>query len=183
MDPETKLRAGQRAPQTGLYLSASTGQQIAVTKNEKLPAGGGWQLVEQVDSPEVDPLTGMTDAEIAQLAEQAYEERDNAGAWEDVPPPEAVADVRSVVSVRFNPGELAAVETAARTAGMPLSTYIRHAALTTSSPVDVEQVRGAVEKLQRDFLSDFVALAGTLGMAGRAADLLVRLGRSLPMGK
>ncbi|MEV6848008.1 hypothetical protein [Actinoplanes sp. NPDC051411] len=183
MDHEIRLRAGQRAPQTGLYRSTSTGQQIAVTKNEKLPHGGGWQLVEQGGDQEADPLTGMTDSEIAQLAEQAYEERDNAGAWEDVPPPETAADVRSVVSVRFNPGELAAVEAAARSAGMPLSTYIRHAALATSSPVDVEQVRGAAEKLQRDFLSDFVALAGTLGMAGRAADLLVRLGGGLPVGK
>jgi predicted DNA binding CopG/RHH family protein len=153
-----------------------------MSKDEKLPPGGAWQLVE-VSERDVDPLTGLADAEIAELAEQSYEERNDPDAWEEVPAPEFASDVRSVVSVRFNPGELAAVEKAAQSAGMPLSTFIRHAAMTTASPVDVEKLRGAVEKLQRDFFSDIIAIAGTLGTARTAADLLVRLGRTLSAGK
>jgi len=54
-----------------------------------------------------DPATGMTDAELAALAEAAYADRDQADAWEDEEPPEVGPDVRSVVSVRFSRGELA----------------------------------------------------------------------------
>jgi hypothetical protein len=181
MTVEVKLRAGQRAPATGLYRSTRTGRQITVSKDEVLPPGGAWQFVSS-NGEDIDPLTGMTESEIARLAEQAFEQRDNPDAWRDVPAPEISRDVRSVVSVRFNPGELAAVEKAAQSAGVPVSTYIRHAALTTTSPVDVEQVRGAVEKLQKDFLKDIIAIAVSLGMGG-AADLLVLLSKSLPVGK
>ncbi|WP_067502760.1 hypothetical protein [Actinoplanes sp. TFC3] len=153
---ETRFRAGQRAPQAGLYRSTSTGHEVSVSKDEKLPAGGAWLLAHSRTEP--DPLTGMTAAEIAQLAEEAYEQRDDPAAWEDIPAPEIAPDVRSVVSVRFNPGELGAVETAARAAGIPLSTYIRNAALNAASPIDIGQVRSAVQQLQKGVAAVAAAL-------------------------
>jgi uncharacterized protein (DUF1778 family) len=182
MAVEARLRAGQRAPQSGRYHSKRTGRQVDASKGEKLPDDGLWQLVE-TERDGVDPLTGMTDAEIAELARRAYEERGDLDSGEEVPRPEISTEVRSVVSVRFNPGELAAIERAARSAGVPLSSYIRNAALTTASPVDVEKLRGAVEKLQRDVFGDILALSGTLGIAGRAVEILTRLLEGSPIRK
>jgi hypothetical protein len=64
-----------------------------------------------------DPVTGLTDAELAKLAEDAYEQRDDRDAWEDEERPEVSADVRSVVSVRFNQGAARRRRNSSRAAG------------------------------------------------------------------
>ena len=97
-----------------------------------------------------DPVTGMTDDELAALAEEAYAKRADADAWEDVEPPALDPDVRSVVSVRFSRGELGPIERAAATAGVPISTYIRNAAVNAVSAVDLDDARRHAEALQED---------------------------------
>jgi hypothetical protein len=86
-----------------------------------------------------DPVTGLADAEHEALAEELYAQRASLGG-DTV---EAVVDpaVRSVVSVRFNRGELAAVVAAADAAGLPLSTFIRNAALATVGSIDIDAAR------------------------------------------
>ncbi len=107
-----------------------------------------------------DPVTGLTDAELERLAEEAYEQRDDPDAWEDEEPPEVSADVRSVVSVRFNRGELGPVERAAASAGVPVSTFIRNAAMNAVSPIDLDEARHTIEALQAN-LDGLVTALGT----------------------
>jgi hypothetical protein len=59
----------------------------------------------------------------------------------DEVPVEYPSEVRSVVSVRFNRGELDHVVAAAEATGQPLSTYIRNAALAAAVTIDVEAAR------------------------------------------
>jgi hypothetical protein len=94
-----------------------------------------------------DPITGLTEAEHASLADDLYERRHELDG-QDL---EAEIDpaVRSVVSVRFNRGELGAVEAAARTAGLALSTYIRNAALEAAGTVDLDAARKDLASLVR----------------------------------
>jgi uncharacterized protein (DUF1778 family) len=106
------------------------------------------------------PVTGLADAELAQLAEEAYEQRDNPDAWDDEEAPEISPDVRSVVSVRFNKGELGPIERAAAAAGVPVSTYIRNAALSSASPVDVVEARRSVQMIE-EALADLNHSLGT----------------------
>jgi Domain of unknown function (DUF1905)/Bacteriocin-protection, YdeI or OmpD-Associated/Mobilization protein NikA len=77
----------------------------------------------------------LTEEESARAAREAYEHRDEVDDLEQVRFT-VDADVRSVISVHFNRGELERIEAAARQAGMPVSTYIRHAALVTSEMTD-----------------------------------------------
>ncbi len=56
--------------------------------------------------------------------------------------------VRSVVSVRFKPGEIGIVEEGAAAAGVPFSTFIRNAALNAASAIDVEEARRAIHDAQ-----------------------------------
>jgi uncharacterized protein (DUF1778 family) len=86
-----------------------------------------------------DPVTGLTDGEHAELAEELYAQRGQLGG-DDV---DAVVDpaVRSVISVRFNRAELGAIEAAATAAGVALSTYIRNAALGAAGAVDIDAAR------------------------------------------
>ena len=76
-----------------------------------------------------DPATGLTDAELAGLADEAYAHRNDPDAWEAEDRPEAAGDVRSVVSVRFNRGEL-------------------NAAINAVSPVDLAVLRTQLDALQ-----------------------------------
>jgi hypothetical protein len=96
----------------------------------------------------------------AELAGYYYANRDSlVGEEADL----RVAErLESVVSVRFTPSELAAVERAADDAGLKLSAYIRQAALSTASVVDLERARKEVGRLQ-SLVSD---LSGTLGRTG-----------------
>lgn len=59
-----------------------------------------------------------------------------------------VEDVSTVVSVRLRGDELAAVERAARAADMPLSTFIRQAALGAASPLDVRAASARAQAIQ-----------------------------------
>jgi len=60
-------------------------------------------------------------------------------------PVENSPDVRSVVSVRLNQQELNSIAAAAaRSAGVPLSAYIRNAALTSAAAIDLDAVRREV---------------------------------------
>ncbi len=95
-----------------------------------------------------DPVTGLTDAELARLADEAYSERDNPEAWEAEAAPAIGADVRSVVSVRFSRGELGPIERAAAAAGVPVSTYIRNAAINGAAPIDLDEARHKIEAMQ-----------------------------------
>jgi len=99
----------------------------------------------------------MNDEDYARAAEQAYEQRGDVDQLEVV---EFVADadVRSVVSVRFNRGELKRIEQAAQAAGMPLSTYIRNAALATSETIDLDAARNAILASQRTLREAIAAL-------------------------
>jgi uncharacterized protein (DUF1778 family) len=105
-----------------------------------------------------DPVTGLTDAELAELAEAAYEQRDNPDAWVDEERPEISPDVRSVVSVRFSKGELGPIERAAAASGVPVSTYIRNAAVNAVSAVDLDEARRSLQALQEDLASLVTAL-------------------------
>ncbi len=62
----------------------------------------------------------------------------------------AVEDISTVVSVRLRGDELAAVERAAKAADMPLSTFIRQAALGAASPLDVRAASARVEAIQAE---------------------------------
>ena len=106
-----------------------------------------------------DPVTRLTDAELAKLADEAYEQRDNPDAWEDEEPPKTSPDVRSVVSVRFSRGELGPIERAAAAAGVPVSTYIRNAAISAVSAVDINEARRSVLAIQED-LEDLLSALG-----------------------
>ena len=93
--------------------------------------------------------TELEEIDYAASAEQAYNERDN---FDELEPVEVEIDpnIRSVVSVRFNRGELSAIETASRAAGVPLSTFIRNAALQASaeSQSSANDLRDAVSAIQ-----------------------------------
>jgi uncharacterized protein (DUF1778 family) len=102
---------------------------------------------EEVDPDEVDPITGMTAAEFEAAAEEAYANRDDWDSLEEVEF-EVDPNVRSVVSVRFKPGEIEIVEEGAVAAGVPFSTFIRNAALNAASAVDVEEARRAIHDAQ-----------------------------------
>lgn len=114
-----------------------------------------------------DPVTGLTDAELARLADEAYEQRGDPRSWEDEEPPEIAHDVRSVISVRFSRGELEPIERAAAAAGVPVSTYIRNAAVNSVSAVDIDDARQRVQEL----LAGLEGLVSALGVedAGRGA--------------
>jgi predicted DNA binding CopG/RHH family protein len=86
-----------------------------------------------------DEVTGRTVAEMEALAEDLYAHRDELEG--DEVPTEHYNEVRSVVSVRFSRAELDGVAAAAAAAGLPLSTYIRNAAVATAVAIDVEAAR------------------------------------------
>lgn len=67
--------------------------------------------------------------------------------------PAATADVRDVsvvVSIRLHGGELDALERAAQAAGLPLSTFIRQAALDVARPLDVRAVSARAETIENE---------------------------------
>jgi hypothetical protein len=100
----------------------------------------------------------------ARAADEAYEQRHDFDQLEQVEV-EVDPNVRSVVSVRFNRGELATIDAAAREIGVPLSTFIRNSALRAASDtpaVDATAVRRAVDALQKDL----DLFRRQLGMAG-----------------
>lgn len=104
----------------------------------------------------------MTEEEYARAADEAYAHRDEVDDLEVV---EFAADpdVRSVVSVRFNRGELKRIEQAAQKAHMPVSTYIRNAALATSETIDLDAARDALLASQRKLKEAIAALSSDPG--------------------
>lgn len=54
--------------------------------------------------------------------------------------PRRPGSVSTAISVRLRPDELADVEKAAKSAGLPLSTFIRLAALGAAEPVDLRSI-------------------------------------------
>lgn len=114
-----------------------------------------------------DPVTSVTDEELAARAEGAYDTRDVAEAWEDEEPPEISPDVRSVVSVRFSRGELGPIEQAAAEAGVPVSTYIRNAAINAVSAVDIDDARHRAEAIRDELGRLLGALDNKPGKVGR----------------
>ncbi len=61
-----------------------------------------------------------------------------------------VEDLSTVVSVRLRGDELATLERAANAAGMPLSTFIRQAALGAANPLDVRAASARAEAIQNE---------------------------------
>lgn len=59
-------------------------------------------------------------------------------------------EMSTVVSVRLRGDELFVVEQAATAAGLPLSTFIRQAALGAASSLDVRAVSAQVEAIQNE---------------------------------
>ena len=59
-------------------------------------------------------------------------------------------DVSTVISVRLREDELSIVEQAASAANLPLSTFIRHAALGAAGTLDVRAVTARVEAIQKE---------------------------------
>lgn len=59
-------------------------------------------------------------------------------------------EVSTVVSVRLRGDELSVVEQAAAAAGLPLSTFIRQAALGAASSLDVRAVSAQIEAIQNE---------------------------------
>jgi predicted DNA binding CopG/RHH family protein len=88
---------------------------------------------------DIDDVTGLSVAEMEAAAEDLYEHRDEASG--DLVAAEHAPEIRSVVSVRYSRGEIEGIAAAATAAGLPLSTYIRNAALATSAAIDVETAR------------------------------------------
>lgn len=83
-----------------------------------------------------------------------YESREDRSALEadldqrpasDVSP---TGEVSTVVSVRLRGDELSAVEQAAEAANLPLSTFIRQAALGAANSLDVRAVSDRAEAIQ-----------------------------------
>ena len=85
-----------------------------------------------------------------------YESRDERAALEaafDQLPGEqrsSSGEVSTVVSVRLRGDELSVVERAASAANLPLSTFIRQAALGASGSLDVRAVTARVEAIQNE---------------------------------
>lgn len=88
---------------------------------------------------ELDEVTGLSLADMAAAAEDLYVHRDQAAGAEV--PSEPTTEIRSVVSVRFNRGELDGIAAAASAVHLPVSTYIRNAVLATSAAIDVDAAR------------------------------------------
>jgi hypothetical protein len=91
------------------------------------------------EEDEFDDVTDQTVAQMRAIAEDIYDHRGMLGG--DVLPSEPVNEVRSVVSVRFHRSELDDIASAAALAGLPVSTYIRNAALAAAGTVDLEAAR------------------------------------------
>jgi hypothetical protein len=111
--------------------------------------------------------TNVEEIDYAASAEQAYEDRADFDKLEPVEV-EIDPNVRSVVSVRFNRGELSSIETASRAAGVPLSTFIRNAALQASANSDsmnAIELRDAIDAMRKtiEVLNDYIpgAKSGT----------------------
>jgi hypothetical protein len=98
-----------------------------------------------LDPDTIDEATGLTLAEMEAIAEDLYEHRHEIEAESEEVPAEFTPDVRSVVSVRFNRGEIGKIAAAANAAGLPLSTYVRNTALASAIAIDLE---GALRELQ-----------------------------------
>jgi predicted DNA binding CopG/RHH family protein len=96
------------------------------------------------------PSTGdMTVDEYAQWLEEHHDDE----GWEPVDA-ETSANLTIVVSVRFNKDELSKIDAAAEAAGIPLSTYIRQAAMNAanaSSAADElrQHLRALTESLRK----------------------------------
>lgn len=111
-----------------------------------------------------EPAEDMDERDYARAADEAYQQRGDFDELERVEV-EVDPNVRSVVSVRFNRGELATIDAAARAADVPLSTFIRNSALqaaTDAPSVDAGVVRKALAALQKDLdlLKRQVGVAG-----------------------
>ncbi|MGH3446243.1 MAG: plasmid mobilization protein [Nocardioidaceae bacterium] len=85
-----------------------------------------------------------------------YETKDERAALEadferlPVDRSHAPGEVSTVVSVRLRGDELSVVEQAATAAGLPLSTFIRQAALGAAGSLDVRAVSAQVEAIQNE---------------------------------
>jgi len=112
------------------------------------------------DDDDIDPVTGMTAADYAAAAEEAYAHRHEYESLEEVEF-EVDPNVREVVSVRFRPGELGPIERAANALGVPFSTFIRNAAINAAVALDIEEAKRAARAARDDLDRLLRALEGT----------------------
>jgi predicted DNA binding CopG/RHH family protein len=93
-----------------------------------------------------DPHTGLTPEELKAAADEAEAQADDPEAWEPVEV-EIDPDPRSVFAVRLNRAEVRAISKAAAAAGVPMSRFIRDAAVAAAnsdSAVDTARIHDAV---------------------------------------
>lgn len=98
---------------------------------------------------------GSTNRSMGSGQMSAYDTEDDRRAleadFEQLPTENSAAgEVSTVVSVRLRGDELAAVEQAARAVDMPLSTFIRQAALGAASPLDVRAASARAEAIEAE---------------------------------
>ncbi len=75
-------------------------------------------------------MTRKTATEVVAAAKDLYEHRNEDDAFEDTAVGITISPkLSTVISVRLNPGDLATIETAAQRNGVPISTFLRQAAL------------------------------------------------------
>jgi hypothetical protein len=121
-----------------------------------------------------DPYTGMTAAELAAEGDRAEAAVGDPAAWEDADF-ETDPAVRVVFTVRISRDEAATIGRAADSTGVPLSTFIRNAALaaamadTVDLPRAREQVQALLDDLERLRAIMKVAQATDPRQPGRAA--------------
>lgn len=118
----------------------------------------------------------MTDAELAEYYNSTHDLAEFDGGETVTPAPhDTMSQTRSVtLSVRLSPSELAELEERAVAAGMPVTTYIRAAALAAEEPpVDRGELLDLIAALRSKIETSKAAGAPSVKMkpgAGRAAN-------------
>jgi len=96
---------------------------------------------------QIDEVTGLSLADMEAAGDDLYAHRD--AVYGDVVANETAGAIRSVVSVRFSRRELDEVAAAASAAGLPLSTFIRNAALARGGSLDLDAARRGLRAATR----------------------------------
>ncbi|MEV0406435.1 hypothetical protein [Actinoallomurus sp. NPDC050550] len=96
----------------------------------------------------------------AEAAEFYYEHRDDPEMWGEQVDAKISRKLDSVVSVRFNSAEIERIQQAADAAGLSLSSFIRHAALTApgAQVLDIDRARKDMAQARRFVLDALKAL-------------------------
>ncbi|PZS23460.1 MAG: hypothetical protein DLM54_01305 [Acidimicrobiales bacterium] len=103
-----------------------------------------------------EPGPDATDAEVTKYYDQCRQSTDGG----DSQPVQRPERLEITISVRFTPGEIAAIRTRAQDAGLKPTAYIRRCALAEEvPPIDRGQLSRSVDALSRN-LEDLRRAAG-----------------------